>query len=63
MSTKKFSSGDYIFYRSSDAGLLPCKVVRVSAHRVTISAGEGHLVRVRPENCQLQSEWAKENQA
>lgn len=61
MNTTNFKTGDYIFYRSADAGLLPCKVIRVSAHRLTISAGEGHQVRVKPENCQLQEEWRKEN--
>ena len=62
MSTTNFKTGDHIFYHSADAGLLPCKVIRVSVHRLTISAGEGHQVRVKPANCQLQDEWRKENE-
>ena len=56
--------GDFIFYFGQDGGTISGQVVRVGASGKYLAV---HLDRskstllVKSDNCQLQTEWAKEN--
>lgn len=63
---KRFKNGDLIFHHSKNFGTAPGKVIRVGAsgHNLKVEFGSGpeDTVWVKAEKCQLQSEWAKENE-
>ena len=50
--------GDYVFHRNDEHGSFPCVVERIGrGDRIKVS----HLGWVSARKCQLQDEWAKEN--
>jgi hypothetical protein len=64
---KRFEQGDHVFHFSKKHGTASGKVVRMGAsgHNVKVEFEPGieGTVWVKAANCQLQSEWAKENEA
>lgn len=62
---KRFEPGDYVFHFSKKYGTASGKVVRMGASgysvKVEFEPGIEGTVWVKTANCQLQSEWAKEN--
>jgi hypothetical protein len=61
--------GDYIFYKTAEGATHPAVVMACSmlgrkrGRCVKIDGPNGRTVWVSVSNCQLQSEWAKENEA
>ena len=62
---KHFENGDLVFHHSDKYGTARGKVVAVvvSGHNVKVEfePGPSRTVWVKASKCQLQSEWAKEN--
>ena len=60
----QFKVGDYVFHNSDERGALGCVVTRIGrGGRIQLSAYEGHSMWVNASKCELQSEWAKQNEA
>lgn len=63
MKPSRFSQGDHIFYRDEDGATNPHTVQRTNYRGIVrgwwVLLDDGRWVK--SANCQLQSDWAKEN--
>ncbi|HQZ44287.1 MAG TPA: hypothetical protein PK735_15465 [Flavobacteriales bacterium] len=63
MNKRKFKTGDYVFYHNKELGSLPCKVTKVyDSGLIAVTVSGPNRKVVSASKCQLQEEWAKENE-